>query len=684
MEASHLITEIKGVGVKTTALFSKLHIETIKDLISYFPRGYDHYEEALPVGELCTGKVQSVRACIVGTPSMVRAKGMVITHAQAGDASGRMKLTWFRMPYLKKALPGGSWHVFRSMVQAGAGGMLFMEQPRVFSQGDYETLAGTWQPKYTLTSGLTNHMISKCVRQALKELELPDYLPEEIRSRYRLIGFREAMEKIHFPGSQEDVVMARRRLVFDEFLAFLIQIKRQKKENAGLLIDRPLQPTEDTDRLIAALPYQLTGAQQRVWKQIEADLTGHMAMNRLVQGDVGSGKTILAFLALLVCSANSRQGCLMAPTEVLAVQHFEALTEMTEKYGLCTKPILLTGSMTSKQKKEAYARIKSGDADVIIGTHALIQDKVEYRDLALVVTDEQHRFGVGQREMLGNKGEEPHVLVMSATPIPRTLAIILYGDLDISIIDKLPSNRLPIKNCVVDTGYREKAYAFIRKQVEQGRQAYVICPMVEASEMIEAENVLDYSARLKEALPGICVEYLHGKMKGKEKNQIMERFAAGEIQVLVSTTVIEVGVNVPNATVMMIENAERFGLAQLHQLRGRVGRGKYQSYCIMVNCGDQDGTQKRLDILNRSNDGFYIASEDLKLRGPGDIFGVRQSGDLEFKIADIFTDANLLKTVSEEVNRILERDPNLEQEEYWALRERLDVYLSKSYDKLNL
>ena len=368
MEASHLITEIKGVGVKTTALFSKLHIETIKDLISYFPRGYDHYEEALPVGELCTGKVQSVRACIVGTPSMVRAKGMVITHAQAGDASGRMKLTWFRMPYLKKALPGGSWHVFRGMVQAGAGGMLFMEQPRVFSQGDYETLAGTWQPKYALTSGLTNHMISKCVRQALEELELPDHLPEEIRSRYRLIGFREAMEKIHFPGSQEDVVMARRRLVFDEFLAFLIQIKRQKKENAGLLIDRPLQPTEDTDRLIAALPYQLTGAQQRVWKQIEADLTGHMAMNRLVQGDVGSGKTILAFLALLVCSANSRQGCLMAPTEVLAVQHFEALTEMTEKYGLCTKPILLTGSMTAKQKKEAYARIKSGDADVIIGT----------------------------------------------------------------------------------------------------------------------------------------------------------------------------------------------------------------------------------------------------------------------------------------------------------------------------
>ena len=657
MEASHLITEIKGVGVKTTALFSKLHIETIKDLISYFPRGYDHYEEALPVGELCTGKVQSVRACIVGTPSMVRAKGMVITHAQAGDASGRMKLTWFRMPYLKKALPGGSWHVFRGMVQAGAGGMLFMEQPRVFSQGDYETLAGTWQPKYTLTSGLTNHMISKCVRQALEELELPDYLPEEIRSRYRLIGFREAMEKIHFPGSQEDVVMARRRLVFDEFLAFLIQIKRQKKENAGLLIDRPLQPTEDTDRLIAALPYQLTGAQRRVWKQIEADLTGHMAMNRLVQGDVGSGKTILAFLALLVCSANSRQGCLMAPTEVLAVQHFEALTEMTEKYGLCTKPILLTGSMTSKQKKEAYARIKSGDADVIIGTHALIQDKVEYRDLALVVTDEQHRFGVRQRECLANKGEGVHVLVMSATPIPRTLAIILYGDLDISVIDELPANRLPIKNCVVDTGYRNKAYNFMKKQIAEGRQCYVICPMVEESETMEAENVTDYTVALQEEMGDqIQVACLHGKMKQAQKDDIMDQFGRNEIQILVSTTVIEVGIDVPNATVMMIENAERFGLAQLHQLRGRVGRGKYQSYCIFMSASKSKETKERLDILNHSNDGFKIASEDLRLRGPGDLFGIRQSGLMNFKLGDIYQDAKILQMANEAADQLTEED----------------------------
>ena len=351
----------------------------------------------------------------------------------------------------------------------------------------------------------------------------------------------------------------------------------------------------------------------------------------------------------------------------------------------------MTGSMTAKEKRLAYEKIASHEADIIVGTHALIQEKVHYDRLALVITDEQHRFGVGQREALGNKGSEhdpeltPHVLVMSATPIPRTLAIILYGDLDISIIDEMPAERLPVKNCVVNTGYRDRAYQFIAREIAAGRQAYVICPMVEESEMIEAENVLDYTKLLREKLPaGITVEYLHGKMKGKEKNKIMERFASGEIQVLVSTTVVEVGVNVPNATVMMIENAERFGLAQLHQLRGRVGRGAHQSYCIMVNCSDQDGTQERLDILNRSNDGFYIASEDLKLRGPGDFFGIRQSGDMEFKIADIFTDANLLKTVSEEVNRILERDPELEQGEYRALKDRLDVYLSKSYDKLNL
>ena len=408
-------------------------------------------------------------------------------------------------------------------------------------------------------------------------------------------------------------------------------------------------------------------------------------MNRLIQGDVGSGKTIIAVLALLRAAENGFQGALMVPTEVLARQHFESITQMFEEYGIGVRAILLTGSMTQKEKRLAYEAIESHRADIIVGTHALIQEKVVYDKLALVITDEQHRFGVGQRQMLGSKGEEPHVLVMSATPIPRTLAIILYGDLDISVIDELPANRLPIKNCVVGTGYRENAYKFIAKEVAAGRQAYVICPMVEASEMIEGENVIDYTETLRRNLPpSICVEYLHGKMKPKEKNALMERFAAGEIQVLVSTTVIEVGINVPNATVMMIENAERFGLAQLHQLRGRVGRGGHQSYCIMVSGNDRPETMERLDILNRSNDGFYIASEDLKLRGPGDIFGVRQSGDMEFKLADIFTDAAVLKSASEEADRLLADDPELSQEENRELKSRLDAYLEKSYGKIML
>lgn len=375
----------------------------------------------------------------------------------------------------------------------------------------------------------------------------------------------------------------------------------------------------------------------------------------------------------------------MVPTEVLARQHYESICELFSAHGILKQVVLITGSMTAKEKRTAYEKIAAHKADIVVGTHALIQEKVVYDRLALVITDEQHRFGVGQREALGQKGEQPHVLVMSATPIPRTLAIILYGDLDISVIDEMPANRLPIKNCVVDTGYRERAWRFLEKEISAGRQAYVICPMVEASEMIEAENVLDYTKLLREKLsPGITVEYLHGKMKGKEKNRIMERFAAGEIHVLVSTTVVEVGVNVPNATVMMIENAERFGLAQLHQLRGRVGRGQHQSYCIMVDGSGEEDTRKRLDILNRSNDGFYISSEDLKLRGPGDIFGLRQSGEMEFKLADIFTDANLLKTVSEEVNHLLEEDPSLDQEDHRLLRERLEIYLGESYERLNL
>lgn len=704
MQANDSITTLKGVGAKTTALFSKLQIDTVGQLAAYYPRDYDHFEKPVTIAELLPGRIMAVRACVVGTPSVIRAKGMVITHANVSDGTGGMRMSWFRMPYIKNSLIPGTFHIFRGVVKNGAKNTLLMEHPRLFKDEEYMQLADTWQPRYALTAGLTNNMISKCMRQVVGSLNLHDYLCGELRAQYRIISSQEALEKIHFPAGLEDVRQARRRLVFDEFLAFLVQIKRQKLLNDQVIVDVPMQPVEDTDRLIFALPYELTKAQKRVWREIEQDLQQHIAMNRLIQGDVGSGKTILAFLALLMCSANGRQGCLMAPTEVLANQHFEAMQELTKTYGLCTRPVLLTGSMTAKQKKEVYAQIASGDANVIIGTHALIQDKVVYRDLALVVTDEQHRFGVRQREMLAKKREGArenpdlaewenpdmnvsvhaetggtgtsdgvHVLVMSATPIPRTLAIVLYGDLHVSILDEMPANRLPIKNCVVDTNFRKKAYAFIETQVAAGRQAYVICPMVEEGEMEGLENVIDYTEKLRTVLPDfIRVAALHGKMKPSLKQKIMDEFAAHRIDVLVSTTVIEVGINVPNATVMLVENAERFGLAQLHQLRGRVGRGKEQSFCIFMTGDDSGGKNKRLDVLNKSNDGFFIANEDLKLRGPGDLFGIRQSGDLEFALGDIYQDSDVLMEASELADRVLSGEVSLPEEEMGLFRNQID------------
>ena len=574
--------------------------------------------------------------------------------------------------------------VFRGRV-VKKNGRLTMEQPEIFLGDAYGEVIHSMQPIYGQTKGLPNKTIVRAVKQALSVRQMVrDYMPLDLRIRYELAEYNFAIEHIHFPTDRTELLFARKRLVFDEFFLFLMAVRRLKDRRVDRESHFRMTPSDEVISLVKNLPYALTGAQNKVLTEVFRDMTGGKVMNRLIQGDVGSGKTIIAVLALLEAAYNGYQGALMVPTEVLARQHYESMLSLFEENGIDKQVVLVTGSMTAKEKRTAYGKIASHEADIIVGTHALIQEKVVYDKLALVITDEQHRFGVSQREMLGRKGDEPHVLVMSATPIPRTLAIIIYGDLDISIIDELPANRLPIKNCVVDTSYRNTAYSFIKGEVAAGRQAYVICPMVEASEMIEAENVLDYAKKLQSALPGIPVEYLHGKMKAKEKNAVMERFAAGEIKILVSTTVVEVGVNVPNATVMMIENAERFGLAQLHQLRGRVGRGKHQSYCILVDGSGQDGTRERLTILSKSNDGFFIASEDLKLRGPGDIFGLRQSGDLEFKLADIFTDANILKTVSEEVNRLLDEDPELSSEEHAELGKKLNLYLEKSYDKLNL
>lgn len=683
------VTSLKGIGEKTAGLFARLGVCTVEDLLHDYPRAYDAYEEPVPVGKLQENTTAAVAGQLLKTPSVRRFKNIQVIVATVKDMTGSLQLTWYNMPYLRNTLQMGQFLVFRGRA-VKKGGRLTMEQPEIFTPEAYEAVRDSMQPIYGQTKGLGNKAIVRAVAQALEQRQLErEYLPPSLREKYELAEYNYAIEHIHFPSSRQELLFARKRLVFDEFFFFLLAVRRLKEKRQDCRSSFVMSHASQVDHLIEALPYSLTEAQNKVLKEVSRDLESGLVMNRLIQGDVGSGKTIIAVLALLQTACNGFQGALMAPTEVLARQHFESITGLFKTYNIKKTAVLVTGSMTAKEKRTAYEKIASHEADIIVGTHALIQEKVHYHRLGLVITDEQHRFGVGQREALGSKGQEngslPHVLVMSATPIPRTLAIILYGDLDISVIDQMPANRLPIKNCVVNTGYRERAYQFMAREVAAGRQAYVICPMVEANEMIEAENVLDYTKLLRQKLPEtITVEYLHGKMKGKEKNQIMERFAAGEIQVLVSTTVVEVGVNVPNATVMMIENAERFGLAQLHQLRGRVGRGSHQSYCIMVNCSDQEGTQERLDILNRSNDGFYIASEDLKLRGPGDFFGIRQSGDMEFKLADIYTDASLLKTVSEEVNRILDEDPTLEGEEYAALKERLEASLSQSYERLNL
>ena len=679
------LTDLKGVGEKTGKLFERLGIRTVRDLLSYYPRDYQAYERPVPIGQLKEQRIMSVESALATSADLLRFNRMQLVSAQIRDLTGSLQLAWYNMPYMRSHLKTGEMYVFRGRV-AKKRGRLVMEQPEVFTPEAYEALEDSLQPVYGQTRGLGNKAIVKMVRQALEVRQMErEYMPGDIRRRQELAEINYALERIHFPADRAELLFARKRLVFDEFFLFLTGVKRLKEHRENKVSSYIIRETALAVRLKESLPYRLTRAQEQAFADVCRDMGGGFVMNRLIQGDVGSGKTIVAVLALLSAAENGFQGALMAPTEVLARQHFESITKLFADCGIEKRLVLVTGSMTAKEKREAYAAIASHEADIVIGTHALIQEKVVYDKLALVITDEQHRFGVGQRELLSGKGDSPHVLVMSATPIPRTLAIILYGDLDISVIDELPAGRRAIKNCVVDPGWRPKAYAFIENQVAQGRQAYVICPMVEASEMIEAENVVDYTKSLRKELPdSIRVEYLHGKMKGKDKNRIMEEFAAGEIQVLVSTTVIEVGVNVPNATVMMIENAERFGLAQLHQLRGRVGRGADQSYCIMINGSGDGDAAKRLDILNKSNDGFFIASEDLRLRGPGDIFGLRQSGDLEFRLADIFTDADVLKRASQEVSRLFAEDLGLEKEEHKELRARIEAYLGDHYEKLSL
>lgn len=673
MELENQITVIKGIGEKTQKNFAKLDIFTVRDLLEHYPRGYDVYNIWRPINTIKEGEIAAIEASVFRIPQIKKVKNLQIVTCQVKDNSGMIVLRWFNMPFLRNTLKLGTSFIFRGKISK-KNGVLTMEHPEILTKEEYQNRIDIWQPIYALTAGLTNHTIAKAAQMAMHESDITeDYLPIEIREKYQLIDYKMAIQQIHFPKKKEDMIEARKRIVFDEFFLFTLALNQLKKQKHIKKCPLPIREVQECQEILKNLPYELTNAQKKVWDEIKKDMLGEYSMNRLVQGDVGSGKTIIAVLALFMVAKNGYQGAIMVPTEVLAKQHYETLQEMVTSFGI--KVALLVGSMTAKEKRLMYEQIREKQVDIIVGTHALIQEKVEYNQLALVITDEQHRFGVKQREAMFGKGNYPHILVMSATPIPRTLAIILYGDLDLSIIDELPMNRLPIKNCVVNTNYRTTAFRFIENQVAEGRQAYVICPMVEESETIEAENVIEYTEKLKESLPSsILVEYLHGKMKPKEKNQIMERFAAGEIQVLVSTTVVEVGVNVPNATVIMIENAERFGLAQLHQLRGRVGRGAYQSYCILVSGKEGKDTMERLEILNKSNDGFYIAGEDLKLRGPGDLFGIRQSGMLEFKMADIFQDARILKDANEAAKEFTIQEIHIMCKKYKKLHEKIGIY----------
>lgn len=684
------ITTLKGIGTKTAELFAKLGIYTTQDLLKFYPRDYDVYEEPMLVHELTSDYETSVVAIygIIARKIDVYDTGKLsIISTVVRDEKGEgIKCIWYNMPYLKSSLRQGMRYIFRGRVTI-KNSQKILEQPQFYTVAQYNEIKGMMQPVYPLTKGLSNKTVTKAVKQAIElfdaNLEM-EYIPREIRIQNKLAEHNFAVVNIHFPKSMEDYIQARKRLAFEEFFIFVLAVRSLKTSNARRPNGHVIPNDSRTDALIAKLPYQLTNAQYHTWLEIRRNMASDKLMSRLIQGDVGSGKTIIAVLALLNTVYSGSQGALMAPTEVLAKQHFESITAMFEKYGIDIQVSLLTGSMTASAKKKEYEKIAAGQTSIIIGTHALIQEKVVYKDLALVITDEQHRFGVNQRKDFSDKGKEPHVLVMSATPIPRTLAIIIYGDLDISIIDELPANRIPIKNCVVDTSYRPNAYEFIKKQVALGRQAYIICPMVEESESIEAENVVDYANRLRQEMPSeVVIEILHGKMKPTQKNDVMQRFSDGKIHILVSTTVVEVGVNVPNATVMMVENADRFGLAQLHQLRGRVGRGAHQSYCIFVAGNKSSKNIKRLEILNKTNDGFKIAEEDLKLRGPGDFFGVRQSGELDLGIADIYTDATMLKAAADAADDVMEKDM-LAKPENAILAEKIHSYIIKCLEKINI
>ena len=650
MELQDSVLVIRGIGEKTAAGLMKLNIRTVQELLDFFPRRYVGYGAPVSIAEAAEYDRVTVQGTVCTTGRVVRGARQQITTLSVRDGSGSVEMVWFNSPYLAKTLKKGEEFCFTGTLRL-KGQKRVMEMPEVFTPEKYEKMRSVLQPIYHLVAGVKNYQIRKAVEGAEPLIRtLPEELPEEVLTRYDLIHRRDAVRSMHFPKDEEDLRKAVRRIAFDEFYHFLLGVREMREECVSLESDFRIteEAEEKLKKLLGGLPYQLTAGQEEALRDVMKDMGSGFVMNRMIQGDVGCGKTIIAASALFLTVMSGKQGCLMVPTEVLALQHFEDLTELFRDYGI--RVALLVSSLSAKEKREILNGLADGSLDLVVGTHALIQERVQYHDLGLVVTDEEHRFGVRQREKLKEKGTLPHVLVMSATPIPRSLALILYADLDISVIRELPGGRKKILNCVVGTDYRPTAYRFIRGEVEKGHQAYIICPKVEDSDGTELENVESYAEKLRQLYGGaLRVASLHGRMKEEEKQNILRDFREGRIDVLVSTTVIEVGINNPNATVMMVENAERFGLAQLHQLRGRVGRGTEQAYCIFVNVKKSEEALERLRVLEESNDGFHIAAEDLKLRGPGDFFGVRQSGDLMFRVADIYEHADLLKAAQDYV-----------------------------------
>ncbi len=669
MDLNNDVKYIKGVGPNRVVLLNKLGIYTLKDLITYYPRDYEDRSIPKLINEVLDGEEVLIKGFAISKMLELKIrKNLTIYKLIIRDETGPCTITWYNQPYLKKFFIVGNEYSFYGKISK-KGNRVEMNSP-VFDNIETQKNTGKIVPIYPLTYNLSQNTIRQIIENGLNEVEdeLQETIPEYLRKEYNLININNAIHNIHFPQEFSDFKKARTRLVFEELLdlqlALLSLKNKYTQEKVGIKFDKNIK----ISNVINELPFKLTHAQLKVLEEIDINMESEKTMNRLLQGDVGSGKTIVSIIATYKAVKSGYQVAVMAPTAILASQHLESFTEVLSKYGI--KCELLVSSITKKKKDEILEKLQSGEIDVLIGTHAILEDNVIFKNLGLVVTDEQHRFGVRQRSTIATKGNNPDVLVMTATPIPRTLALILYGDLDISIIDELPPNRKKIETYAVTKSMTERVNNFIKKQINEGRQIYVVCPLVEENEEIKANSVIELAEEYKnKVFKDYKVEYIHGKMRPKEKDEIMQKFKDGEIDILISTTVIEVGVNVPNSSTMIVENAERFGLAQLHQLRGRVGRGEYQSYCILKYNSGSDVVRERMKIMQDTNNGFIIAEKDLELRGSGEFFGTKQHGLPEFKIANLFEDMPILQTVNVVANRIISEDPELKMEKNKEIRE---------------